>query len=177
MADAHSSLSLAKLNTPLIQALAVQGSLVVNSKISYLTKFMFFSLLLMMQWWTQEGKWWTGTIVFLILAIKLVPKAIQKYQHLFELSVIENNKLKALSSTSKMWFIAQGYFLALAFIYYLGMAIVVSAWKMEFNLGGFGVAGVFWLQKVVGLGISNMIFVPVVCLLTLIIFNQSKKYS
>ena len=145
----------------------------LNSKVSLLSKVLFLSLLFMMQWFTTEEKWWSGALVFFILSFYLAPKAISKYQDQFIDSVKLNSKAKAIKSSLKMWFWAQGCFLGLAFIYYLVMAIGVAFSKMSIHLDGFGVAGVYWLTKLVGLLLSNVLFVPVIYISAIVILSQS----
>ena len=145
----------------------------LNSKVSLLSKVLFLSLLFMMQWFTTEEKWWSGAFVFLILSSYLAPKSILKYQDQFKDSVKLNSKAKAIKSSLKMWFWAQGCFLGLAFIYYLVMAVVVAISKISIHLDGFGVAGVYWLSKLVGLLLSNVLFVPLICILALVILSKN----
>jgi hypothetical protein len=147
----------------------------LNSKVTLLGRLLFLLLLFMMRWFTTEEKWWSGAIVFFILSFYLVPKAILKYREQFLSSVELKNKGKAVISSLKMWFLAQGYFLGLAFIYYLVMAIVVAIGKMEIHLDGFGVGGVFWLTKLVGLSLSNIVFIPIVCISALVVYSKSQS--
>ncbi|KZN39329.1 hypothetical protein N480_00440 [Pseudoalteromonas luteoviolacea S2607] len=147
----------------------------LNSKVVFLGRTLFFALLLLMKWFTTEDKWWSGGMVFLILSIYLVPRSISKFQGQFISSVELKQKGKAVISSMKMWFLAQSYFLGLAFLYYLVMAIVVAIGKMSIHIEGFGVAGVFWLAKVVGLLLSNVVFVPIVCISALVIYSKCQS--
>lgn len=126
----------------------------------------------MMQWLTTEEKWWSGALVFFILTFYIAPKSVSKFADQFLFAVKENKKAIAIKATFKMWFTAQGYFLGIAFIYYLIMGIVVAIGEMSLHIDGFGVAGVFWLTKFVGLALANIIFLPIVTLLSMYIFKR-----
>ena len=147
----------------------------LNSKVVFLGRALFLALLLLMRWFTTEDKWWSGVLVFLILSIYLVPRSISKFQDQFISSVELKQKGKAVISSMKMWFLAQGYFLGLAFLYYLVIALIVAIGKMSINIEGFGVGGVFWLTKVVGLLLSNIVLVPIVCISALVIYSKCQS--
>lgn len=144
----------------------------LNSKISFLSKILFVSLLFLMQWFTTEEKWWSGALVFFILAFYLAPKSVAKFATQFLNAAEVNKKSMAIKATLKMCFTAQGYFLGIAFIYYFLMAIVVAIGKMSLHIDGFGVAGVFWVTKVVGLILANVLLLPIVILLSTYIFKR-----
>ena len=65
----------------------------LNSKISLLSKVLFVSLLFMMQWFTTEDKWWSGALVFFILAFYIVPKSVSKFTDQFLNAVKDLAKL------------------------------------------------------------------------------------
>ncbi|WP_334020257.1 hypothetical protein [Alteromonas sp. S015] len=144
----------------------------LNSKISLLSKVLFVSLLFLMQWFTTEEKWWSGALVFFILAFYLAPKSVSKFASQFLNAVNENDKSTAIKAALKMWFTAQGYFLGIASIYYVLIGIIAAIGKMSLHIDGFGVAGVFWLTKVVGLTLANVLLLPVVILFSIYIFNR-----
>ena len=143
----------------------------LNSKISALSIVIFLSSLLLMRWLTTEEKWWSGLVVFVIIAIYFGPKSVNRFKQQFLDAVEERKRVKAIVASLNMLFLSQGYFLLLALVYYVVMALGVSLSKMSLHLEGWGVGGVFFLTKVIGLLLSNILFVPIVCLFSMFIYS------
>jgi hypothetical protein len=147
----------------------------LNSTISTLSTVIYLSSLFFMQWLTTEEKWWSGLIVFVIIARYFGPKSVERFQSTFLEAVKDGKRVRALAASLGMLFLSQGYFLLLALTYYFVMALGVSLSEMAFNLASWGVAGAFFLAKVFGLLIANVLFVPIVCLLSLYVFSRCAR--
>lgn len=120
-----------------------------------------FCSLFFMRWLFNDGKWTSGLLVFLILAYT-GPRAVEKLKFQFIDSFKRDDKKKAKISSLKMLFLAQGYFLAIAFAYYVGIWIITVISKGALHLEGLAVVGVFFTTKVIGLLIINILMAPIV---------------
>ena len=107
-------------------------------------------------------------MIFAILSLVIVRRVLSRHSDKLINLINESGKKYILKQALKMWFIAQGHYLGVALVYYIGLILFVAISQMELSLGSVGVIGVYFLTKVVGLAIANILFVPVVCVVSLV---------
>ena len=130
-----------------------------------------------MQWWTTEEKWWSGALVSAFLSAIIVKRVLNKNELTFYEAIQVQSPQKAVIAALKMWLVAQLYFLLIAFAYYFVIGVFAAIANGSLHLNGFAVAGVFWVTKLVGLLISNVLFIPVICGFAFLVYKVNIKIA
>lgn len=147
-----------------------------NPQIHNLARIFLILLILGMQWLTkEEGSWYKGLVIYLIFAYYFAPKTVEKYQEQFNTSVTNKNKKRAVLVSLKMWGLANLYLLIFVIAYYSLILLYVILTNWPPNVGNFLVVGVYILSKVIGMLLTNVVIVPLICITTFFVYKKCLK--
>lgn len=144
----------------------------LSSKVSLLSVTILLSSLLLMRWLTSEERWWSGFGVLIMISVYFAPMAVKRFQTQFLDAVENGRRVKAVVAALKMLLWGNGCFLMAAFAYYVVLALAVSISKMSIHLDGWIYMGIQFLNKLWGLLLVGILYVPVVCLVALYIYRR-----